>query len=114
MHGSQIVVRPRLVKLTCCHAGARQITAFRRAGIPLLVLQIGSLVHSVMVIGRSMLSLSVGHGTPSTVVSSCTLPESVSTSRADVSSAISSGIDRSRPLAQMKTRSGQFVVPGPG
>ena len=40
-------------------------------------------VPSVRVIGRSVLSRSVRQGTPSTVVSSCTPPESVSTSRAD-------------------------------
>ena len=40
---------------------------------------ISRFVPSVRVIGRSVLSLSVRHGTPSTVVSSCTLPESVRT-----------------------------------
>src|SRR5438067_2536441 len=39
-------------------------------------------VPSVMVTGRSVFSRSVTHGTPSTVVSSCTPPESVSTMRA--------------------------------
>ena len=47
-------------------------------------------VPSVTVIGRSVLSRRVRHGTPSTVVSSCTPPESVSTSRADACSATKS------------------------
>ena len=51
-------------------------------------------VPSVKVIGRSVLSLSVRQGTPSTVVSSCTPPESVRTSRADASSAMKSGAER--------------------
>jgi hypothetical protein len=47
-------------------------------------------VPLAMVMGRSVLSRSVRHGTRSTVVSSCTPPESVRTSRADASSAMKS------------------------
>jgi hypothetical protein len=48
------------------------------------------LVPSVTVIGLSAFSLSVRHGTLSTVISSCTSPESVKTSRDNASSAMKS------------------------
>ena len=59
---------------------APQIRIVRRRGSPPGRCRRSKFVPSSHVIGRSVLSRSVRHGTPSAVVSSCRPPESVSTS----------------------------------